>query len=191
MSSANFVFKNNQSVSALFIERGATDFSQACDFIRALPYRRNSSKNDPSIIFRENCGTCSTKHAALFLLAQENEIPGIQLMLGIYRMNRQNTPGIGDTLEKNGIEFLPEAHNYLRVNGEILDCTGLNSSTASFSEELMQEIAITPAQIGDFKVNFHQSFIREWLQHTNYEFTFEQTWQIREDCIRALANNNN
>lgn len=124
MSSANFVLKNNQSASALFIERGATDFAQACDFIRALPYRRNSGKTDPSIIFRENCGTCSTKHAALFLLAQENEIRGVQLMLGIYRMNRQNTPGIGDTLEKNGIEFLPEAHNYLRVNGEILDCTG-------------------------------------------------------------------
>lgn len=110
-------------------------------------------------------------------------------MLGIYRMNRQNTPGIGDTLEKHGIEFLPEAHNYLRVNGEILDCTGLNSGSASFATEFMQEIEITPGQIGDFKVNFHQSFIREWLQHTNSEFTFDQTWQIREDCIRALANN--
>jgi hypothetical protein len=174
-------------VSGLFLERGFTDFSQAAEFIRSLPYKRNSSKEDSSIVLRENCGTCSTKHAVLALLASEHNIPGVQLMMGIYKMNSVNTPRIGKVLENAGLAYIPEAHNYLRVNGEVLDCT-VPGQGFSFIDDLLEEKEILPSQVGDHKVHYHQEFLRRWLvENPSIKLTFAELWKLREQCIQNLS----
>jgi hypothetical protein len=60
------------------------------------------------------------------------------------------------------------------------------------SEPIMQflhEEAITPEQIGDYKVQLHQQFLRQWITNTalTQRFSFEEIWKIREECIAALA----
>ncbi len=174
-------------ISDLFLERGIPDFQQAAAFIRSLPYKRNSSKEDISIVLRENCGTCSTKHAVLAALAIENKIPGVQLFLGMFRMNSVNTPRVGEVLENAGLAYIPEAHNYLRVNGDILDCTVAREGFL-FIDDLLEEKEILPAQVGDYKIQYHQEFLRRWL-HENpaIKLTFAELWAIREQCIQNLS----
>ena len=188
MSSFEFLIRPNGAASAHFMQQRATTFSEAADFVRHLPYQRNSSRHDPLIIFKEMRGTCSTKHAALALLAEEHQQSEVQLCIGIYRMNRQNTPGIGDTMEQYELNFLPEAHTYLRINGTIFDCTGISSGKTSFADSLMEEIVIRPEQVGDFKVDYHRSFIQNWLaQQSSVSLSFDELWRIREQCIQRLS----
>ena len=187
----NFTIHSQEKISSCFSETGITDFQSASEFIRRLPYRRNSSKTNPEIIFKENCGTCSTKHAALFLLAEENKIPEIKLFLGIYKMNRKNTPGIGNTLEQYELNYIPEAHNYLRISGEIFDCTGISSNGNSFADELLDEIEINADQVGDFKIAYQQNFIKNWITEKQIDFSLEEIWKIREECIYSISAKNN
>lgn len=181
----NFIIRPGK-ISGLFLERGISDFQQAASFIRSLPYKRNSSKTDITIVLRENCGTCSTKHAVLAELAIENKIPGVQLMLGMFRMNSANTPRTGNVLENAGLNYIPEAHNYLRVNGKLLDCTVTGGF--SFIDDLLEEKEILPSQVGAFKVNYHQEFLRRWLdENPSIKLTFAELWAIREQCIQNLS----
>lgn len=183
----NFPIHSPLPISQLFREEEMSDFDQACSFIRNLPYRRNKNKNDLASVFKEQCGTCSTKHAILKQLAVENGMESIQLMIGIYKMNVKNTPPVGPTLEAFGLEFIPEAHCYLKRDGMILDCTKQKALEIDFGFDLMDEHEILPEQIGLFKVEYHQQFIKKWLsEYTHIPYGLNQMWDIREQCIKNL-----
>lgn len=98
------------NISKEFIARNIVTFSDAADFITHLPYGRNVHKNHLLTVFTDGCATCGTKHALLKTLADENNFPGIQLILGLVKMNAKNTPEVGLTLEKNNLDYIPEAH---------------------------------------------------------------------------------
>lgn len=127
-------------------------FEEACIYVKNMPYKRNSDKENIYVIIKENGGTCGTKHAYLKRIAEEFSMKNVQLMLGIFMMNAKNTPKIKPVLEKYNLLEMPEAHNYLRVEGKILDCTRKNASENDFVNELVEEIEIEPNQITDFKV---------------------------------------
>ena len=56
------------------------------------------------------------------------------------------------------------------------------------SSASIQEWTIEPAQIGAHKVALHQQHLRDWLrERPALGFSFEEIWQIREACIRALG----
>jgi len=190
MPDFNFKIKSSGPVSEKSLENGIPDFVAASLFVKQLPYKRNSNKTDLLLPFSENCGTCSTKHALLKELANENSVNEVKLILGIYKMNNRNTPGIGDVLVQYKMDFLPEAHNYLRINDQILDCTFPNSSAENFESDLLTEIEIYPEQVGDFKINFHKNFLRQWLEENQFlNPDFEKLWSIREACIQQLSEN--
>ena len=159
---------------------------ETLNFVRHIPYGRNSNRQDFSLVILENIGTCSSKHAYLKNFALKNNIPNIQLFIGIYKMNEQNTP-IGKILSDNNLIYIPEAHCYLKIKGEIVDVTSNESDFEKIKADLLQEIEIEPYQVADFKVNYHQDFIRNWLIETKSEYTFENIWKIREHCIEILS----
>lgn len=162
-------------------------FGEACIYVKNLPYKRNSHKENIYAIIEENGGTCSTKHAYLKRISEKFSIENVQLMLGIFMMNAENTPKIKSVLEKYSIKEMPEAHNYLRVDGEILDCTRKNSSAKDFINELAKEIEINPNQIADFKIQVHKEFLQKYLlQHPEIQYSLEDFWKIREECIFVL-----
>ena len=162
-------------------------FEEACNYVKNLPYKRNSDKENINVIIEENGGTCSTKHAYLKRISEGFSMENVQLMLGIFMMNSKNTPKIKPVLEKYNLLEMPEAHNYLRMKGKILDCTRKNSSENDFVNELAEEIEIKPNQITDFKVQYHQDFLKKYLlQHPEIQFPLEKFWKIREECIFAL-----
>jgi len=176
-------------ITRAFVSAGANDFRAAARYVHALPYGRNSSRTDPQIVMRERRGTCSTKHALLARLAVEQRFE-IALVIGIYRMSERNTPGVGRVLAANGLEYLPEAHCYLRYRANRIDVTReIAGVSAEPIARFLHEEEISPEQIGDYKVALHQRWIREWIASPDAPrgLGFDELWKIREACIAALG----
>lgn len=184
----NFEIKNEGEISMLFLSGGITSFFQAANFIQQLPYGRNASKNDLTSIFRDQCGTCSTKHAVLKTLADENMITGLNLMTGIYKMNAVNTVPVSTVLSRYNLDYIPEAHCYLKYGDTVLDFTKNSNKPFDFLPDLLEEHEISPGQITDYKVNYHKQFLIKWLlDNPHIPYNAEELWTIREMCIRALS----
>ena len=120
-------------------------------------------------------------------VADLNNIPNIQLILGIYKMDEKNTPKIGTVLTENNIRFIPEAHCYLKINSKRKDITAEDSDFTNLKNDILEEIEITPEQVADFKVVYHQKFLKKWILENKIKHTFNQLWTIREQCIANLS----
>jgi len=88
----------NGMISRSFINLAISNFAEACKWVEKLDYRRNNNKNNELVVFDELCGTCSTKHALLKRLADENGESSLRLVLGIFTVNSKNNPSIKDLL---------------------------------------------------------------------------------------------
>lgn len=186
----NFDIKSTERISKEFVERDILTFNQAILFIRQLAYGRNEDKSNLTSVFTDNCGTCSTKHALLKRLADENHFEKIKLIVGLFKMNEKNTPEISATLSQYKLKYIPEAHCYLKFEDQILDFTKINSKSTDFFDDLIEEIEISPEQITDYKVNYHKNYLINWLDNNKkLNLSLNDIWKIREQCIQDLANN--
>jgi len=184
----DIVLQPTGSISGELTARGLKDFRAAGHYLHQLPYGRNTNRSDFRLVLSEGRGTCSTKHALLAALAQEQHLP-IVLTVGIYEMHDRNTPGVGVVLDKYGLSAIPEAHCYLTYQGVRIDITRSGVEPIAPISEFLHEEAIVPEQIGGYKVQLHQRFLRGWLATTETvrSRNFAELWQIREECIAALA----
>ncbi len=187
MEPVNFTITTGKPISDHFLEMGIADFERATNYIRSLPYSRNSNKYDLTTVFADGCGTCGTKHALLKQLVEENEFPGVKLMLGIFKMDGNYSSKIAATLAKYKLDYMPEPHNYLSYYGELLDYTTLKSKPDDFRKNLIVELEIQPDQITDFKVSYHKEFLGKWLAENQLPYDLDELWAIREQCIADLA----
>lgn len=187
MSSINtdFTIQNGNQISDTFIAFGINTFSDACTYIKQIPYGRNTDKTNTLCVLQENKGTCSTKHALLKTLADENGMLDVRLVLGIFKMNGQNTPAVLKTLANYQLDYIPEAHNYLKHNDTIIDCT--TTKELDFLTYLLNETEISREQITDYKVAYHKNYLNTWLQTEKVPYTLDEIWNIREACIAALS----
>ena len=184
----DFDIKSKGQISKEFIDRNILTFNQASIFVRQLTYGRNADKNNLASVFTDNCGTCSTKHALLKKLADENNFEKVKLIVGLFKMNKKNTPEISETLHKNQLEFIPEAHCYLKFEDQIIDLTKINSKPTDFLDDLIEEIEISPEQITDYKVNYHKNYLLTWLnKNEQISYSLNDIWKIREQCIQKLS----
>lgn len=180
-------FTADGPITRLFRAIGAHDFEAAALHVLQLPYGRVTDRSKFWLVLGEGRGTCTTKHATLAELAQEQQID-VQLMLGIYEMNGQNTPGVGPVLNRYGLSCIPEAHCYLRYQGERIDVTGIPPGAAPI-ERFLHEEPITVDQIGAYKNDLHKTFLRDWIARADATGgrSLEEVWRIREECIAALG----
>ena len=184
----NFPIVAPCKVSMAFRERGIIDLSGAIQLITDFPYGRNANKENPVSVFTDGCGTCSTKHALLKQLADEHNVKDIQLMLCIFKMTPENTPTVKRVIEKYGLPYISEAHNYLRVGGEIVDCTKKHWSVLQFLDDVLEEQEIEADEITGFKMSYHRKFLGNWLeQHPQLSYSLDELYEIREECIRVLG----
>lgn len=179
--------KASGPLSKALLSKGITSFDAAVSYIKYLPYGRNSNRSDYNLIIREGKGTCSTKHAFLKQLAIENGLEDLELCIGIYKMNSANTKGIGKVLESHDLTYIPEAHCYLKFGEKRLDYTNENSDSLKFEEDILYEEIIAPEQIGAYKVDLHQAFLKQWIKANAIPYSFEEIWTIREQCIANLS----
>ena len=185
----NFEIKSNGEVSNEFSKRGVNSFYGACAFVSNLPYRRNKNKADILCIFAYKAGTCSTKHAVLRKLALENGIKSIKLILGIFKMDRLYNGKIQNTLQENNLIYIPEAHNYLKIENEYFDFTSPKSSYSEIKDKILEETEIEYNEIESAKVEIHRKYLAEWIVDKP-KFSLEKIWEIREKCIADLQNEN-
>ncbi len=166
---------------------GLENWDTLLTHVRNLPYGRNAERTNFDLVLQEAKGTCSSKHALLKKLADENKISGVQLILAIYKMNGLNTPGIGEQLSQSGLAYVPEAHCYLKINGKRLDLTNASSDINRLAADILEEQEIAPEQVGQYKIDFHQNYLRKWIEESKIDQSFEEVWSIRESCIAALS----
>lgn len=178
---------SNDELTELAKSNGLETWNQLTDFIKALPYGRNKNRLDFGLVLTEKKGTCSSKHALLKSIADYNNVPKINLIIGIYRMTESNTPEIGTVLTENTIKFIPEAHCYLKINGNRIDMTTKESEFGKLEKDILEEKEIEPNQVSRFKVDYHKKFVQRWLKETNSKFEFEEIWKIREQCIANIT----
>ena len=163
------------------------NFETLIEKVKNIPYGRNANRYDFSLVLSENKGTCSSKHSFWKDFADKNEIENVKLYIGIFKMNETNTPKLGDLLSNNKIKYIPEAHCYLKINQVPVDVTTVDSFYDKIKQDIVEEIEITPNQVSDFKVTYHKAFLKNWIKETNQNNTFEEIWEIREQCISKLS----
>jgi hypothetical protein len=179
-------FNSIDGLTSMVKSKSINNWSDLIEHIRNLPYGRNENRHDYSLVLKENKGTCSSKHALLMQIAELNNFKNVQLILGIYKMNHINTPGIEKTILENGLEYLPEAHCYLMVNNRRIDLTNRNSEIENLTNDILKEIEIKPEQVVNFKVEYHKNYLMNWINEKGIEMNFDQVWELREKCISKL-----
>ena len=183
----NFKLDETKPYSTLCINEGFHDFESICAYLKSLPYGRNSDTSNFKLVLTEKKGTCASKHAFLKEIAVENNQESIKLYVGVHKMTTKNTPGIEPLFTKYNLDYLPQAHTYLKINCELLDVTSSVVSESSFMDDLFFEEEITPNQVLDYKRNMHQNFLKEWVKKESINYTFDDLWSIREEGIQILS----
>ena len=183
----NYKLNNNDPLTVLIHSLGIKTWNDLIIHTKNLPYGRNNNRTDLTLVISEGKGSCSSKHAFLKKVADLNNIPNIKLILGMYKMNTINTPGIGTVMSDNDIQFIPEAHCYLSINNEKTDITSENADFSALTKDIIQEIEITSEQVALFKVSYHKEYLKSWIKENDIPFSFDELWTIREQCIANLS----
>lgn len=101
-------------------------------------------------------------------------------------MNHLNTPKIQDTLLNHNLDYIPEAHCYLIINNLRVDVTHTNSDVSKLESDIVNELEIETNHVIDFKIIYHQQYLKDWLKTEGLSLSFEQLWKIRKECIKKL-----
>lgn len=176
---------SNSKLTELLKTKKIDSWNRLTHYVQNLPYGRNANRNDLSLVITENKGTCSSKHAFLKAVAIENNIE-VKLIIGLYKMCLTNTPLIGSVLADNNLEYIPEAHCYLIINGKRKDYTFSCASFSKIELSLIEEIEIEPNQVVQFKVDYHKDYLKKWIEVESIDYSFKDIWKIREECIRNI-----
>jgi hypothetical protein len=184
----DFPITSGGPVSTEVRKSGFTDFVTLAEHVRAIPYGRPADTKDVFSVLKENLGTCCSKHRLLATVAHECGHHEVELMVGVYEMSENNTPGVGSVLSEVSLNSIPEAHCYLRVAGSRYDFTGLPAGASTPFDSLLSEEPILPADLTETKLPVHQKAMASWAIQHGMDLT--RAWSIREACIEALAANN-
>lgn len=166
-----------------FLGRGVETYRAAAELVWRLAYGRGAGRDDLQVL-AERRGTCSTKHALLARLAREHDVD-VRLMLVVYLMDGDNTPGVGSVLASHGLTVLPEAHCVLRWDGVDVDMT--RRSGLEIAGPWLLEMEITPEDIVELKGVVHRRFLAQWMVANLPGWTLGSLWRAREACVVGLA----
>lgn len=174
--------------SELFREKGIGTFHEACNYVAGLPYGRNAVRSDFSLVLKEEQGSCSSKHALLTALAEENAQSSIELISGIFLMSPETHPVLTEFFEGRPYTSIPECHCYLRYKGERFDFTDQSGTLEKIIPRLVREQRIEPHQVVDWKVVIHKDYLERWLRRNpEIGLSLEELWKEREGMIHRLA----
>lgn len=182
------ILSANAKYSNLARAKGVDSWEALKTYVAELPYGRTSNPKDISLVLNEGRGTCSGKHALLAAIAKENAISDVQLMVSAFKMSAQSTPSIQKILEKFQLDYIPEAHCYLKEQGEFGDYTRPGKFFNDFESRILDTRELFDYEdIAQEKTAYHQNFMKNWLRENALPYSFEELWQIREECILKLS----
>ena len=126
-------------ISKKFLELGITSFREACEYVHNIEYGYNSDYDDKMIFFKENKGSCTTKHAVITGLAEELNIP-LYKYVGVYKFTNETSTGTNEILKKYDLPYVPMVHCFLVYKDYRFDltegnCNGKNTTIEEFVHE--------------------------------------------------------
>jgi len=184
----NFSLTSNEIYSSAFRELGINDFHSACEYLVKLPYGRNANRHDFLLTLKEGKGTCSSKHAILAYLADENGQTDIELIVGIFLMSAETHPKLTAFFSDKSYDCFPEAHCYLRYQGDRFDYTDSSNALARIAPKIVREQRAEPQQLVDWKPMIHKHYMEGWLKRNpQIELSIEELWSEREEAIVELS----
>ena len=131
-------------ISKKFLTMGITSFKEACFYVHEMKYGYNSTYDDDMILFKENMGTCTTKHAIIAGLAKELDI-ALKKNIGVYKFTEEITTGAQEILNKYNIPYIPMVHCFLVYKDYRFDLTEGNDNGKKTSiEEFIQTREVEP-----------------------------------------------
>lgn len=165
---------------------GCPTFRDAAQWVQALPYGRNADRTRPELVLSEHRGTCSTKHALLALLAEEQGLD-VEMRLVFIRLDRTTSPAVAAVLDRHAVQYLPEAHCVLRTPQGTVDLTHPNGDGEP--PEFDEEADLDPEELGEPKILRHRTRLAQLLttdKDLHARFDLDSLWAVREECIAAL-----
>lgn len=126
-------------ISKTFLVLGIKSFKEACNYVHNIEYGYNTNYEDKMILFKENKGTCITKHAIIAGLAKELKLP-LYKHVGVYKFTEEISRGTNEILLKYKIPYIPMVHCFLVYKDFRFDltegnCNGKNTSIEEFIHE--------------------------------------------------------
>jgi len=178
-------------ISKVFLNLGIKSFKEACDYVHNSEYGYNSNADIKMIFFKENMGTCVTKHATIAGLAKELNIP-LYKHVGIYKFTEEISTGTNEILKKYNLPYVPMAHCFLVYNNYRFDltegnCNGKNTSI----EEFIYTEKVDPFISRKDEYLLYKKVLKEKvLTSQEMEGTAERTiLKAREESIILLKKN--
>jgi hypothetical protein len=109
-------------ISKKFLELGIKSFKEACEYVHNVEYGYNTNYEDKLIFFKENKGSCTSKHATIAGLAEELGIP-LYKEVCVYKFTEDITTGANEILKKYDIPYVPMVHCFLAYDKFRFDLT--------------------------------------------------------------------
>ena len=132
------------AMSQKFLNLGIKTFVDACQYVHQIPYGYNSNKDDLMILFKENRGTCTTKHMVIATLAQELDL-ALTKTIGIYPMTEELVTGTDNIVKKYDLPYVPMVHCFLEYDHYRVDLTEGNHNGKNRSiEDFLYAQKVTP-----------------------------------------------
>ena len=178
-------------ISKKFLSLGISSFFDACRYVHSLPYGYNSDRDDLMILFKENKGTCTTKHAVIATLAAELNLP-IEKNVGIYAMTEEIVTGTNEILKKYEVPYVPMIHCFLVYREYRVDLSeGNNNGKNRPIEEFLFTQRVEPNISGkDEYLLFRKVLKDQILRRKEMEgIELGQILHAREEGLQLLKKN--
>jgi hypothetical protein len=178
-------------VSKQFLDLEITSFKEACLYVHNAEYGYNSNYEDPLIFFKENKGSCTSKHGVIAALAAELDIP-LYKKAGIYKLTEEITNGTNEILKKYNIPYIPMQHCFLTYKDYRFDLTeGNNNGKKTSIENFIHMERVAPFISKKEEYLILKKVLRnEVLPSKEMEDIKERTLlKAREEAISLLKKN--
>jgi hypothetical protein len=189
----NTPIRNSGAISDQFLKLNIKSLHEACRFVHDLPYGYNSDRDDLMVLFKENRGTCTTKHAVIGTLAAELNLP-VEKTIGIYAMTEEIVTGTNRILEKYGLPYLPMVHCFLVYQGYRVDLTEGNRNGKNRSiEDFLHTQKVEPNISGKNEYLIFRNALRDSIL-TRSELNgvdMKRILHAREEGLALLKSNLN
>lgn len=180
-------------VSAEFLKLDINRFVDACRYVHELPYGYNTDRDDLMILFKENKGTCTSKHAVIASLAEELGLPIVK-NVGIYAMTEEIVTGTNDILTKYDLPYVPMVHCFLAFGEYRVDLSeGNNNGKNRSIEEFLFTQQVDPNISAKDEYLLYRNVLQEQiLPRTEMQgVDIRQILHAREEGLALLKHNIN
>ena len=178
-------------ISREFLGRGETRFHGACRWVQKLPYGYNSNRDDLMTLFKENKGSCTTKHAVIATLAAELDLPVVK-HIGIYAMTEALVTGTGPILARYALPYVPMVHCFLVHEDLQVDLTAGNRNGKNRAiEEFLFTCPVAPDIPEKDEYLLYRSALKDLLANRGElrGVAIKTVLQARQEGIALLRSN--